>query len=134
MPLIGDRERERIAALLGRHYLGGRLTVDELSERLQIALTARGDREASLALADLPSGWSRWGLQARLSGLQRAVGRAVFVLAVWMLWWAASLVLLIAFVAVVVMHGFSIANVVLFPALWVLCTVGASQVTRRSRR
>jgi len=45
----GDRDREAIVALLGEHHLAGRLTVDELEERV-----ARAHRAVTLLeLADL---------------------------------------------------------------------------------
>jgi uncharacterized protein DUF1707 len=132
MGLIGDRERERAVELLKRHYLRGRLTAEELADRLELALAARRDGEVRVALAELPAarGDQLGGMRAGLEAMWRAAGRAAFVVAVWTLWWAASLVLLIGFVSAVVLRGFSPVTIAL-PALWVLCTLAARQVTRR---
>ena len=39
--LVGDRERDRAANELARHYREGRLSADELAQRLETALRAR---------------------------------------------------------------------------------------------
>jgi hypothetical protein len=61
---VGDAEREAAAAELREHYASGRLTLDELNERIDKALaaTTRGDLNA--LMTDLPSarpGWSSAG-------------------------------------------------------------------------
>ncbi|MGC1569460.1 MAG: DUF1707 domain-containing protein, partial [Trebonia sp.] len=58
---VGDAEREAAAAELREHYASGRLTLDELNERVDkaFAATTRGDLNA--LMTDLPSarpGWS----------------------------------------------------------------------------
>jgi hypothetical protein len=133
MALIGDRERERAAALLRRHYLQGRLSVEELSERLAVALRARHDREVRLALTGLPP------LHAdRAAAVGSAVGQALrrgaFLVAVWSLWWAASLVLLAGFVGSLLLQGLTLTSALVFPALWVAATLAARHLTRRGRR
>jgi hypothetical protein len=127
MALIGDRDREKAVELLRRHYLRGRLTLEELTERVELALRARRESEMRLALAELPSARREGGLEP----VWRAARRAAFVVAVWSLWWAASLVLMIGFVASVVVQGLSLANGLAFPALWLVCTLAARRATRR---
>jgi hypothetical protein len=124
MPLIGDHERERAAAMLRAHYVRGRLTVDELADRLDLALTARRTNDVGVALAGLPSrpAWETFWLRAR---------RTAFAMAVWTLWWLASLALLLGFVAAVVLQGLTLTNAILFPALWLAATFAARHVTRR---
>ena len=61
---VGDAEREAAAAELREHYASGRLTLDELNERVDkaFAATTRGDLNA--LMTDLPSarpGWSGAG-------------------------------------------------------------------------
>ncbi|WP_433240648.1 DUF1707 SHOCT-like domain-containing protein [Streptosporangium sp. CA-135522] len=51
---IGDAEREAAMAALREHYAQGRLTHEELEERIELALSARTGRELALAHADLP--------------------------------------------------------------------------------
>ena len=50
----GDDDRQRVVAELQRHYVDGRLTTDELSERVAQANGARTFGELSALLADLP--------------------------------------------------------------------------------
>jgi hypothetical protein len=49
-----DEERERAAQQLREHFATGRLTQEELDERVQAAYRARTDRELRDVLADLP--------------------------------------------------------------------------------
>jgi hypothetical protein len=49
-----DAERERTASTLREHAAVGRLDVDELAERLEIAYSARARSELDALLADLP--------------------------------------------------------------------------------
>ena len=51
---LGDRERDELAGLLGRHYAEGRLDSGELDARLEQVYSAAGAGEAQAALADLP--------------------------------------------------------------------------------
>lgn len=50
----GDADRQRVVAELQRHYVDGRLSEDELAERLARASHARTFGELSAVLADLP--------------------------------------------------------------------------------
>jgi Domain of unknown function (DUF1707) len=129
MALIGDRERERAAARLKQHYLRGRLSLEELTERLDVALTARRDRDVRVALGGLPT----VGLRTGLDEAWRAARRTAFVVAVWSLWWAASLVLLIGYVASIVAQGLSLTIAAVFAGLWAVCTIAARRVTTRAR-
>ncbi|HEX4811656.1 MAG TPA: DUF1707 domain-containing protein [Nonomuraea sp.] len=51
---IGDAEREQTMAALREHFAQGRLTHDELDERLDQALAARTGRDLAQVTADLP--------------------------------------------------------------------------------
>lgn len=51
---VGDAERERAADQLAEHHAAGRLTVTELDERLDAALSARTRSDLATTLADLP--------------------------------------------------------------------------------
>jgi len=50
----GDADRAAAAAALGEHFAQGRLTLDELSERLDATLTATTHGELAQAARDLP--------------------------------------------------------------------------------
>jgi DNA-binding transcriptional ArsR family regulator len=50
----GDADRDAAAAALGEHFAQGRLTLDELSARLDVTLTATTHGELSQVAQDLP--------------------------------------------------------------------------------
>jgi Domain of unknown function (DUF1707) len=52
---IGDAERDRAVAALGDHFAAGRLTREELDERIDEAMRARFDADLAPVLADLPA-------------------------------------------------------------------------------
>ncbi len=51
---IGDAERDVAMARLREHFVAGRLTFDELTERIDSALTAKTQRQIDRLMADLP--------------------------------------------------------------------------------
>lgn len=51
---IGDAERDVAVAQLREHFVAGRLTFDELTERIDAALTAKTQRQIDGLMADLP--------------------------------------------------------------------------------
>lgn len=51
---IGDAERDAVATDLGEHYAAGRLTLDELNERLDAAFSAKTFGQLSRIMVDLP--------------------------------------------------------------------------------
>jgi hypothetical protein len=53
---VGHAEREAVAAELREHYAVGRLTLDELNERLDAAFAAKTKGDLNGLTKDLPSG------------------------------------------------------------------------------
>ena len=51
---IGDAERDAAMCQLREHFVAGRLTLDELTERIDAALTAKTQRQIDRLMADLP--------------------------------------------------------------------------------
>ena len=51
---IGDADREATAAALGEHFAQGRLTLEELIARLEVAFTATMRSEIAQTTRDLP--------------------------------------------------------------------------------
>ena len=51
---IGDAERDTAMTQLREHFVAGRLTFDELTERIDAALVAKTQRQVDRLLADLP--------------------------------------------------------------------------------
>ena len=51
---VGDADREAVAAQLREHYADGRLTLDELNERLDQAFAAKTRADLNTVMRDLP--------------------------------------------------------------------------------
>ena len=96
---VSDQQREQAADALRDHFAAGRLTDDELNERLDAALEAKTEPELNALLADLPKlpvspQQRKAELLARRGQLQRRViqeaggGAGLFVLCTGI--WAAS--------------------------------------------
>src|SRR6266699_1105336 len=109
--LVGDRERDRAAYELQRHYREGRLSADELAQRLETALRARNGAQLRSALSELPAAWSRVDVVRTARNAAILAGTVV----VWMVWNAA---LLIAFVAWLAANGPSVGAFLAFPLVW----------------
>ena len=57
---VGDAEREAAAAELREHYASGRLTLDELNERVDKAFAAKTRGDLNALMTDLPSARPGW--------------------------------------------------------------------------
>jgi hypothetical protein len=51
---IGDAERDSVMTQLREHFVAGRLTFDELTDRIDAALTAKTQGHIDRLMADLP--------------------------------------------------------------------------------
>ena len=121
MRLVGDRERERTAEDLRGHYLDGRISEDELADRLHAALHARTRLDLLVAARHLP-GYTPlhllFGAPARAAST--AIARAALLVVLAGVWLAGSFVLFVVFGATVLVHGASTGTLVGFPLVWVL--------------
>lgn len=135
MALVGDRERERAAASLTRHFIQGRLSVEELEARAGLALGARSQSELRGALRDLPRPWQVGSefIASASAAARRGVRLAVFLLLAGV-WALASLSLAIGFAVTLVAFGPSIVAVVVFAALWAAMTFGLWRAWSHARR
>jgi hypothetical protein len=116
--LVGDKERNRATDELQRHYSEGRLTLDELVERLETALRARSGTQLRSALSDLPAAW-RWANPGARRSQVRAVRNAAILAGTAVIWLFWSVGMLVAFVAWLAANGPSLAGLLVFPLLWV---------------
>ena len=115
MALVGERERERTAAALRRHYLDGRLSEDELDERMEAALRARTRFDLVLAARSLP----RYPpVQELVASSTHAVSRAFTAVLLASVWIVASFVLLSAFAATALFGDVSGEAALAFPLAW----------------
>jgi DUF1707 SHOCT-like domain len=127
--LVGDPERDRAAHELQRHYREGRLTIDELAQRLETALRARSGAQLRSALRDLPA-W-RWAEPGALRSPVRLLRNAALVVGAAVMWLFLSVGLLIAFVAWLVANGPGLGGLLVFPFVWL---AGTWLLWRSSRR
>src|SRR5512135_1892346 len=118
--LVGDRERDRATQELQRHYREGRLSADELAQRLETALRARSTKQLGSALKDLPAAWrvDPVALRRGLHSPVRAVRNGAILIATAALWLFWSGGLLVAFVAWLAANGPSLTSLLVFPLLW----------------
>jgi Domain of unknown function (DUF1707) len=126
MTLVGDRERERSALALRRHYVDGRLDENELSERLELVLHARSRGDLRAALRQLP----RWSDLDHLAGRLR---HAALVGVITLIWLMLSATLFVAFVVWVAVRGASVGALLAFPAVWIVLSMLLYRRTTGSR-
>ena len=124
--LVGDRERDRAANELARHYREGRLTADELAQRLETALRARNGAQLRSALKELPAAWSRFDVTRTARNAAILAGTVV----VWLLW---NVAVLIAFVAWLAANGPSLGAFLVFPLVWFAASWLLWTTSRRRR-
>ncbi len=126
MQLAGDADRDRAAASLRDHFVRGRLSLDELSERTEMVLRARSRRELRRPLRGLPL----WSPRQTAESLARAAVLVVFTGA----WLMFSFVLLVVFGLTLVIHGASGVAMLAFLLVWLVPTYMLSRLWRRPRR
>jgi hypothetical protein len=114
MTRASDSERERTVASLREHFVRGRLTLEELTARCELALKARSRGDLRRALADMPPLMP----QAILRGVFRGAALVVLTGA----WMVFSLVLLLAFGLALVIAGMSALELVVFLVVWLVPT------------
>ena len=144
MYLVGDADRERGLARLRLYYAEGRLSVEELVDRVELLAGARTTREMRIALRDLPHGRVESELVPRLVALRaspvgeavaRRVAKLVVAAALLAFWLSASLVLLGALGISVLVTGPSSETAAVLTLVWVAVTWLSWRVWRaRARR
>lgn len=135
--LVGDPERNRTAHELKRHYREGRISVEELAERLETALHARNGMQLRSALNELPGRWATpEAVRQSLRSPAKAMRNAAIVAGTAVIWLFWSVGMLAAFVAWLAANGPSLGALVIFPLLWfgVSWLLWNGSKRRRSRR
>ncbi len=117
MHLIADGDRDRASESLRRHYARGRLTFEELSDRLELALRARTRGELRAALRGLPAFWHPSELAEVADAAGRAAGRALLFCALAATWSIVTFVLLVVFLVVLAADASAMAELAV-PTLW----------------
>jgi Flp pilus assembly protein TadB len=129
--LAGDGERDQAAWALREHYVRGRLTVDELSSRVERVLTARSRRELRSAFRGLPRALEGGGLAAEGRSLAQAALRAAALVLATAAYALFSFVLFVVFVLTMLIHGVSTGTLVAFLVVWLVPTYVLSRLWHR---
>ena len=129
--LAGDRDRERATAALQDHYVGGRLTLEELSDRTGRVLAARSRAEIRRALSDLPLFPDSAELAARGRSLVQSVARGAMLVVFTGAYLVFSFVLLLAFVLTLALSGASGTVLAGFLLVWLVPTYLLSRLWRQ---
>ena len=128
---VGDPERERATAALRKHYVEGRLSLEELSDRTGRALRASSRSELRTALSGLPMLPDARELVAQGRLAVRSAVHGVAVVLFTGLYLLFSLTLLIVFGVTLVAEGASTALLVGFLLVWLLPTYLLTRLWRR---
>jgi DUF1707 SHOCT-like domain len=132
--LVGDADRDRVLALLRRHYAEGRLDRHDLVRRVDVAATARSTRDVAVALRGLPNGLLEAFVAPRVRDSVpafRAAKRLAVTVVVSALWLFATIVLLVAFGIAALVGSASAPLAVFFALCWLGITFGSWRTWRR---
>ena len=127
--LAADSDRERAAVTLKESYVGGRLTLDELSERTELVLAARSRAELRAALSGLP--WLSDELAERGRSAMHTVARGALVVALTGAWLLFSFALLLVFALTLLFQGASGSALLGFLLAWLIPTYLLTRVWHR---
>ena len=81
---VSDRERDEVTTQLRDHAAEGRLTPEELDERVERALAARTGADLDAVLADLPRRRTVVERREGVLGLTGLVAIAVLLVSIWL--------------------------------------------------
>jgi hypothetical protein len=123
MTFAGDGDREKAVASLREHFVRGRLTVEELSERSEVALRARSRDELRGSLAGLP--------QVSIRAVTQTATRAAALVLFTGAWLMFSFVLLLVLALTVLIHGATAIELAGFVLVWLVPTFLVSRLWRR---
>jgi hypothetical protein len=129
-----DHDRERAAAALREHYVRGRLTTDELSERMASVVAARSGAELRGALSGLPMLPDVRELAARARLSAKAVVRGAMLALFTGAYLLFSFALLFALGLTAALHGVSGTALVGFLVVWLVPTYLLMRVWHRKPR
>ncbi len=116
---IGDAERDRAVAALGEHFAAGRITRDELDERVDQAISARFDADLTPLFVDLPSAPVAAATTLPVRSRRTAVAPTAVALI-----WGLLPVLMVAIVTTSILVG---APWLLWTLFWVIAISGGGR-------
>jgi hypothetical protein len=118
-----DSDRERVTATLREHYVRGRLTADELSDRVELVVRSRSRRELRQALTGLPSLPDTRELVAHGRTAARMVVRGAMLVLFTGAYVMFSFALLLALAVTLVVQGASASALGIFLLVWLVPTL-----------
>jgi hypothetical protein len=127
----GDRDREAATAVLREHYVGGRLTLDEVTERIGRVLTARSQAELRGALTGLPGFPEPGDLAARGRTVARTALRGAALVVFTGAYLMFSMTLLLVFALTLLLQGASGSMLLGFLLVWLVPTYLLTRLWRR---
>jgi hypothetical protein len=127
----GDQDRERATAVLREHYVGGRLTLDEVTERIGRVLAARSQADLRSALAGLPGFPEAGDLAARGRAVARTALRGAALVVFTGAYVMFSMTLLLVFALTLLLQGASGSMLLGFLLVWLVPTYLLTRLWRR---
>ena len=121
--LAADSDRERVEVALREHYVRGRLTLEEFTERAGRVLTARSRWELRSALRGLPVLPDVDEIAAPIRSAARMAIRGALLVVATGAYLAFSLMLLFVLGLALLFGAASAAVLVVFLAVWLVPTV-----------
>ena len=121
--LAADSDRDRVEVALREHYVRGRLTLEEFTERAGRVLAARSRAELRGALVGLPVLPDVDDIAAPVRSAARVAIRGALLVAATGAYLLFSLMLLFALGLVLLFGTASAAVLVVFLAIWLVPTV-----------
>jgi len=126
---VSTRDRELAAVALQRHFVNGRLSLEEFGERVRVALQARDGRELRRAFVGLPPVWRD---RDEIRRVGRVAKRGAVLTFVGLMWMFVNALLLVAFTVTAVLHGLTMGDALAFLLAWLAATLLAWLVARRA--
>jgi hypothetical protein len=117
------------AVALQRHFVSGRLSLEEFGERVRLALQASEGRDLRRAFAGLPPAW-RDRDEIRRLGLLARRGAVLAVVAI--VWLFVNALLLIAFTVTAIARGVTVGDALPFLLAWLAASLLAWVAARRA--
>jgi hypothetical protein len=114
-----DSDRERATAALREHYVRGRLTAEELADRVEVVVRSRSRRELRGALSGLPMLPDAGELAGRARAVLRGAVLVVFTGAYLMF----SFALLLVLAVTLIVQGATATALVVFLLVWLVPTL-----------
>jgi hypothetical protein len=116
-----DSDRERVAGALREHYVRGRLTADELADRVELVVRSRSRRELRAALSGLPMHPD--GLAAQGRSVAQAVLRGAVLVVFTGAYLVFTIALLLVLAVTAIVQGATGSALVVFLLVWLVPTL-----------